>query len=115
VTLKTIIEELPAHLVWGPQGWQNIAITRVIAGDLMSDILVMVETEALLVTGLATDQSVRCADMVGASAVLVVNDKLPDPSMRLHAEAAGIPVLATPMPLFETCVTLNFLMDKHES
>jgi hypothetical protein len=109
VTLRQIIENLPAHVVYGVAGFQDSQITTVLAGDLMSDMLVSVETDALIVTSLATEQAVRSADVIGASAILLVNDKLPLPSMRNLAMECDITLLATPMPMYETCVTLGFL------
>jgi hypothetical protein len=115
VTIRDIVENLPAHVVCCPAGYQNMRVTRVIAGDLMSDILVSVNSDALLVTSLATEQTVRSADIVGAPAILLVNDKLPLPSMKNLAEECGITLLATPMPMFESCVTLGWLLDNtHE-
>jgi len=111
VTIADIVANIPAHLVYGAPGWKDITIDKVVAGDLMSDILVTVETDMLLVTSLATDQAVRSADMVGSLAVLLVNDKLPTQGMRALAEDSGITLLATPMPLFETCVKLGSILN----
>jgi len=109
VTIRDVIENMPAHVVYGPPGYLDMHVGKIVAGDLMSDILVSVETDALLVTSLATEQSVRSADIVGSPAVLLVNDKLPLPSMRVLAEECGIALLATPMPMFESCVILSQL------
>ena len=113
MTIRDIIENLPAHLVYGISGYQDIVVKAIVAGDLMSDILVSVETNALLVTSLATEQTIRSADIVGAVAILLVNDKLPRPAMKTLAEECGITLLATPMPMYETCVTLDYLQDCH--
>ncbi len=115
MTLRDIVESLPAHVVWGAEGFAEQKVCRVIAGDLMSDMLLSVESDALMVTSLATDQTVRSADLLGASAILLVNDKLPTPEMKRLAEGIGITLLATPMPMFETCATLGFLIGtRHE-
>lgn len=107
MNVTEIVENLPAHVVYGAPGYQNLEIGRIIAGDLMSDILVTVENDALLVTSLATEQAIRCADMIGATAILLVNDKLPLPGMKVLAEDCGITLLATPMPMYESCVALG--------
>jgi hypothetical protein len=109
VTVKDIVGTLPAHVVTGPSGYQDFPIAAIVAGDLMSDILVSVETDILIVTSLATDQAIRSADIVGARAVLLVNDKLPLPSMKALARAVGITLLATPLPMFESCIALGLL------
>lgn len=106
MNVTEIVETLPAHVVYGAPGYQNLDLKQILAGDLMSDILVSVETDALLVTSLATEQAVRCADMIGAPVILLVNDKLPVPGMKVLAEECGITLLATPMPMYESCVAL---------
>ena len=114
MTVTDIVENLPAHLAYGAPGWHDINLHTVIASDLMSDVLVSVDDSALLVTSLATEQTVRSADLVGAIAILLVNDKLPTHEMKSIAESCGITVLETPMPMFEACVTLGFLQQRDE-
>jgi len=114
MTLRTIIENLPAHPVFGPQGYLDHPVGVIVAGDLMSDMLLSVYSDALLVTSLATEQAVRTADMIGACAILLVNDKLPHPQMKALAEECGIAVLATPQPMYEACTALAFLKNCHE-
>lgn len=111
VSIKNIIETLPAHMVYGAPGYQELRFTSIIAGDLMSDILVSVESNALLVTSLATEQALRSADMVGSPAVLLVNDKLPTLGMRALAEDLEITLFATPMPMYEACAELSRIQD----
>jgi hypothetical protein len=112
VTVSRIVENLPAHVVYGAPGWQNLNLRTVIASDLMSDVLVTVNDTALIVTSLPTEQTIRSADVIGASAVLLVNDKLPTQAMKALAETCGVTVLATPMPMYEACVTLGFLQQR---
>lgn len=114
MTLSDIVNTLPAHVVYGAPGYQDLIIEKIIAGDLMSDILVSVEPSALLVTSLATEQTVRSADLAGSEVILLVNDKLPLPSMKKLAEECNITLLATPMPMFESCVTLAFIQSNNE-
>ncbi len=107
MTVCDIVDTLPAHVVYGAPGFQELEIEKIVAGDIMSDILVSVETDVLLVTSLATEQTVRSADLVGATVILLVNDKLPLQTMKSLAEECGITLLATPMPMYESCVALN--------
>ncbi len=110
MTVAEIVEALPAHVVHGESGYRDISVERVIAGDLMSDILVSVECDTLLVTSLATEQAVRSADIIGIPIILLVNDKLPLPAMKELARECGITLLATPMPMFESCAALGALL-----
>ncbi|GMO49881.1 MAG: DRTGG domain-containing protein [Treponemataceae bacterium] len=107
ITISDIIETLPAHVVYSTENSHEIHIRAIVAGDLMSDVLVTLEPGCLLVTSLATEQSIRTADVVNAAAVLLVNDKLPAAGMKALAEECAIPLLATPLPLFEACIALN--------
>lgn len=106
MTIRDLVENLPAHIVCGPDGYQDQNYESVLAGDLMSDILVSVEPGALLVTSLATEQAIRSANMVGSPAVLLVNDKLPSPGMRDLAIDLEITLFATPLPMYEACVAI---------
>jgi hypothetical protein len=109
VTVSDLVENLPAHVVSTPAGFRDIKVGKVVATDLMSDVLVSVETDILLVTSLATDQTIRSADIMGASVILLVNDKLPPQSMKALAEECGIVLLATPLPTFEACIAIHYL------
>jgi hypothetical protein len=109
ITICDIVEMLPAHLVYAPEGVRGIKIDKIIAGDLMSDILVSIDEHYLLVTSLATEQAIRTADIVSAAAVLLVNDKLPAAGMKAQAADSAIALLATPLPMFEACAALSAL------
>ncbi len=109
LSMYDIIENLPAHIVHGSNDYQDIVVEDIVAGDLMSDILVASEAPYLLVTSLATSQTVRTADIVGAKAILLVNDKLPSQEMKDLAEKTDITLLATPLPMYEACVSLSIL------
>jgi len=114
MTIREIVETLPAYVACGIQGYQDMKVGKVIAGDLMSDLLVSVETDVFLVTSLATDQTIRSADVIGATAILLVNDKLPTPGMKTLATECGITLLSTPLPMYEACTSLGFLQDTDE-
>lgn len=110
MNISILIENLPANIVYAPADIRDIEFTGVIAGDLMADILVSQNDGCLLITGLATEQILRTADMLGVAVVLLVNDKLPSMEMKKLAEDTEIPLLATALPLFEACVAVSDLM-----
>ena len=81
----------------------------VVASSLMSDVLTTDKEEILLVSNLTTSQVVRTADMVGANAILISNDKpIADDTIDL-AKELQITLLRTTQPLFETCCILGRL------
>ncbi|NLM01148.1 MAG: hypothetical protein GX220_06825 [Treponema sp.] len=109
LTLQEIVENLPIHLCHGANGWKDVKIKKIVAGDLMSDILVSIDADTLLITSLATEQAIRTADIVCAAAVLLVNDKLPTLAMKDLAEDSNITLMCSPFPMFETCANLTNL------
>jgi len=114
VTIRDIVETLPAYVACGKPGYQDMTPGKIVAGDIMSDLLVSVETDIFLVTSLATDQTIRSADLIGATAVMLVNDKLPTPGMKELASECDITLLSTPLPMYEACITLRYLQDTDE-
>jgi hypothetical protein len=107
ITISDIIETLPANIVNVSGNFDNIRIGSIVAGDLMSDILVTIDPGCLLVTSLATEQAIRTADIVSACAVLLVNDKLPSQGMKSLAHENGMMLMATPLPMYDACAALS--------
>ncbi|MFI3258303.1 MAG: hypothetical protein R3Y36_08415 [Spirochaetales bacterium] len=111
MNILSLIENLPANIVYMPHDTASLNFTEVIAGDLMADMLISQGQNCLLITGLATEQILRTADMLGVCVVLLVNEKLPSMQMKELAEDMNIPLLATALPLFETCVAVSKLLN----
>ncbi len=110
MTFLEIVETLPAHVINRGGDFAAAALRHVVAGDLMSDILVADYEDFLVVTSLASEQTLRTADIVGAKGVLLVNDKTPQAAVKTLAAHQGITVLSTPLSLFEACVALGALL-----
>ncbi len=72
-------------------------------GDLMSDILRGPKEGVLLLSGLNNIHSVRTAVIAGASALVLVRDKIPDDDMKNQARESGLPLLTTPFTMFTAC------------
>lgn len=78
--------------------------------DLMSDALVIMNSvkdstileHTVLITGLATQQSIRTAEMLDVEVVLLVRGKIPSEKVILLAHEAGIILLATETTMFNT-------------
>ncbi|QQO09400.1 hypothetical protein [Breznakiella homolactica] len=110
MTFIEVVENLPAHVVNKSTDFSGITLRHVVAGDLMSDVLVTDYEDLLIVTSLATEQTLRTADMIGARGILLVNDKLPQRAMKDLAEEQDITLLSTPLTMFEACISLGFLL-----
>jgi hypothetical protein len=71
--------------------------------DLMSDVLSFVKSGALLLTGLTNPQVIRTAEMADLKPICFVRGKKPTQETVEMAESKDIPLLVTPMPMFESC------------
>jgi hypothetical protein len=107
MTLSEIVENLPAHVVSKSSDFLDIKISNFVASDLMSDVLVTDFDDGLLITSLASEQTIRTADIVGMRCILLVNDKIPLAAMKALAEDEDITILSTPLSTFEACLSLG--------
>ncbi len=71
--------------------------------DLMSDVLAFAKSESILLTGLTNPQVVRTAEMADLQAICFVRGKKPGQETIDLAESKDIPLLVTPLPMFESC------------
>ncbi len=102
MTLERIKEILSAEVLVGSDALQ-IEISIGCGCDLMSDVLSFVKPGSLLLTGLTNPQSVRTAEMSDIKAICFVRGKKPGRDTVELAKKGGIPLLLTPLPLFEAC------------
>jgi predicted transcriptional regulator len=73
------------------------------ASDLMSDVLTLSGAGSLLLTGLTNAQVVRVAEVSDFAAVCFVRGKTLQSEVVKLAEEREIPLLATPLSMFESC------------
>lgn len=77
---------------------------KVVCGsDLMSDVLVFVKPDSVLLTGLANPQVVRTAEMAEISCICFVRGKRPPKGTIDLANEKKIPILTTILSMFESC------------
>jgi predicted transcriptional regulator len=69
----------------------------------MSDVLAFSRAGSLLLTGLATIQTVQTAFIAEISAIVFVRGRKPDQAMIALAQQQGIPLLGTPYSMYEAC------------
>ena len=99
VTLREVRDILGADVLWA--GDLSAQVDSVGAADLMSDVLALSRPGMLLLTGLATLQCVRTAAVSDLRAVVLVRGKKPDGEMVALASEEGIPIMSTPLTMFE--------------
>lgn len=111
ISLKKFIDELSADIVSAPDGWEERSVQGVFASDLISDILVSDGEDTLLLTSLQSDQVLRTADVIGASAVVLVNRARVSDMLAKGAAEQGLPLFFTPLSKFNACVLLGRIVE----
>ncbi|MDZ7289061.1 MAG: hypothetical protein ONB44_15480 [candidate division KSB1 bacterium] len=71
--------------------------------DLMSDVLLFIKSNSLLLTGLTHTQVIRTAEIAEINVICFVRGKKPDKETVRLAKEKGIILLATRLPMFEAC------------
>jgi len=97
--LSEVAEILEATVLVGEDQMNR----RVVGGggaDLMADVLSATAKDAVLLTGLTTEQVLRTARVAGVGAVVFVRGKQPDKPVLELARSLGMPVLLTRYSLF---------------
>jgi predicted transcriptional regulator len=102
MTLGEIKQLLDCEVISGHELMET-EVTGCFAADLMSDVLAFSRSEAILVTGLSSIQSVHTADVADLRAILYIHDKRPAAAVVEVARQQNIPLLTTRRFMFETC------------
>jgi predicted transcriptional regulator len=102
MNLKKVKEILKAEVLCLEEKLEK-EILYVGATDLMSDALCLLEANSLLLTGLATLQVIRTAEILDLAGVVFVRGKIPPQDVIEVAKKSGIPLLTTKYPMYEAC------------
>lgn len=102
LTLKDIVAILEATVVSNPYH-EELSFDKACAADLMSDVLTSAKPGALLLTGLTTVQVIYTAEMADIRAVCFVRGKQPQEEAVELARNKNILLIATTLPMFESC------------
>jgi hypothetical protein len=99
ITISDVRDLLGAEVLNGND--LSIKVEVVGAADLLSDVLATSKSGTLLLTGLISTQVIRTAIVADLCGVVFVRGKKPGEEILSLAREAGIPVLATPLKMFE--------------
>ena len=99
------IRKIEAEVVVG-EDWLDLEVESVAASDLLSDVLATAKHNFLLLTGLSTPQVVRTAELMGSVGVVFVRGKYPPQEAIGMATVHKVPLLCTPLDMFESCCRL---------
>ncbi|MEW6724198.1 MAG: transcriptional regulator [Bacillota bacterium] len=97
---------LEAQPLW-PAPLSAIDIPYAFGCDLMSDVLAFARPGSLLLTGLTHPQVIRTAELIDSCAIIFVRGKRPAPETVELAKEKGIPLLVTPLILYNSCGRLH--------
>lgn len=78
-------------------------VKQVGAADLMSDVLAFSRPGFLLVTGQTNPQVIRTAVVAEACGVVLVRGKKASPELVELARQVNMPLMATPLFMFDVC------------
>ncbi len=100
--------DLMAAKSYTPSLMKDKEINFAFCSDLMSDALVIMNSvkdptileHTILITGLATQQSIRTAEMLDVDVVLLVRGKIPSEKVILLAHEAQVMLLSTDTTMF---------------
>ena len=106
MTLAEVKATLNCRVLCGEER-MDTEVAVACGSDLMSDVLAFIKPGALLLTGLASAQSVRTADVADAKAVVYVRGKEPDEATVALAKEKGLPLLCTELTMYEACGRLH--------
>ena len=99
LTLADVKDLLGAEVL--NPGDLSIRIEAVGASDLLSDVLATSKMGTLLLTGLVSPQVIRTAVVADLCGIVFVRGKRPGSEILSLAEESRIPVMATPLKMFE--------------
>jgi hypothetical protein len=111
MTVEKLVKELEGELLVRGEGADR-RVRRVVASDLMSDVLLVDDEDILLLTSLASDQVLRTAQIVSALGVVVVNGKTLPSTMLEVARTLGVSLATTRLDKFGSCVRVHAAMQR---
>jgi predicted transcriptional regulator len=100
--IRDIQEILKAQLLCGDDCLDH-EIRGCFACDLISEMLLHIKPCSLLVTSLLNAHVVHTANVMDVCGVVFVGGKKPDEAIIANAKQKGIPLLSTPLLIYECC------------
>ncbi len=99
ITLADVRSLLGAEVLNGDD--LSIRVTAIGAADLLSDVLASSKMGTLLLTGLLSPQVIRTAVVADLCGVVFVRGKKPGEDILSLARESKVPILGTPLKMFE--------------
>lgn len=106
--LQDMLQKIEGTLITSPQQ-ETCDVLLGFTSDLMSDVLTLTEDNVLLITGLATIQTIRTAEMADIGYIIFVRNKQVSEKMISLANESNITLISTHHSSFTTSVLLGEL------
>jgi predicted transcriptional regulator len=100
MTVREIQELLSLEVVAGAQGLERNVVGGY-CGDLLSDVMGHADNGMMWITIQSHKNIVAVALLKELSAVILAHGHRPDDDTRTKAEAEGIPILLSPLPIYQ--------------
>jgi len=106
LSIRLIQKALEARVIEG-ENLLDTCIEHIYASDLMSDVLAFGKSNSILLTGLATKQSVISALMADFKGVIFIRGKLPKDGCDIFAREKNMALLSTRLDMYEACIRIH--------
>jgi serine/threonine-protein kinase RsbT len=106
VRIGRVKEALEAAVLEG-NGWLDAEVDHIYASDLMSDVLAFGKPNSILLTGLASQQSIVSAHMAEFKAVVLIRGKKPKDGSQAFARDHHLVLLTTELDMYDACIRLE--------
>lgn len=101
MNLQEIANKIDGKII-ADKGNSSVNYDMAFASDLMSDVLTLVNDNLVLITGLATLQTIRTAEMSDINCIIFVRNKKVSEEMIRLANETGIDVIECRYSMFKT-------------
>jgi serine/threonine-protein kinase RsbT len=106
VKIETIKNALGASVLAG-ENLLDTEVDHIYASDLMSDVLAFGKPNSVLLTGLATQQSVISAHMAEFKGVVMIRGKKAKDGAERFAKDHNIVLLSTDLDMYDACIRIE--------
>ncbi len=106
MTIETIRSALEAKVIAGEE-LLDTDVSQIYASDLMSDVLAFGKSNSILLTGLASQQSVISAHMAEFKGVVLIRGKKMKDGAALFARDHHLVLMSTDLDMYDACVRVD--------
>ncbi len=112
--IADLISVIEGELVCGEEKVDTV-VEDYAATDLLSDLLALEKEKYALLTGLTNAQILRTAEITNACCVVIVRGKQPQPQAISIAKHSGIPLILSPLTMFDACARLGRYLEDSDA